>query len=341
MSENGRPEPGLYSADAVASVPVEKSVVVEPPGIEMPPPPRRRYGRWFAWLVLAFFGAALAYDAVQFLLSLFAVSTVAGIAASALLAAALAVGGVWIFDEMRRFYGMKTADRVREAAARLRGSASHGEGLALVNRILPALAGNAAARDGAVRLRAQLRQTHDGADVLNLFAREVLDPLDRQATARVARAARDTALGVAASPVGALDAVIGTVRALRMIREVATIYGLRPGTLGALRLMKRALLDGGAFGAADIAGDVVTDAMSALGLRATGMIAGKLGEGAFAAVRMTRLGLAAMQACRPIPFADEQRLVALRRGLFAQAFAGLIPRRRRQETERLPPERPA
>lgn len=331
MSENGRPEPGLYSADTVASVPVETSIVVEPPGVEIPPPPRRRHGRWFAYLVLAFFGAALAYDAVLFLLSLYAASTLAGIVASALLAAALVVGGVWIFDEMRRFYAMKTADRVREAAARLRGSASHGEGLALINRILPALSGNAAAREGSVRLRAQLRHTHDGPDVLNLFAREVLDPLDRQAAARVARAARDTALGVAASPVGALDAVIGTARALRMIREVATIYGLRPGTLGALRLMKRALLDGGAFGAADIASDVVTDVMSGLGLRATGMVAGKLGEGVFAAVRMTRLGLAAMQACRPIPFADEQRLLALRRELITQAFTGLV--RRRQEIE--------
>jgi putative membrane protein len=334
MSEAGRPEPGLYSLDAVSSVPIAKSIVVEPPPLEMPPPSRRRYGRWFAWLVLAFLGAALAYDAVLFLLSLFAASTILGLGASALLAAALAVGVVWIADEMRRFYRMRTADRVREAAARLRGSASHAEGLALINQILPALRGNIAVHDGSMRLQAQLRNAQDGADVLDLFAREVLAPLDKQAAARISRAARDTALGVAASPVGALDAVIGTVRALRMFREVATIYGLRPGTLGALRLMKRALLDGARFGTADLASDVFTDAMSGLGVRATGMIAGKLGEGVFAAVRMTRLGLAAMQACRPIPFADEQRVAALRRELVTQVFTGLVPRRRRQETDR-------
>ncbi len=337
MSGNGRPEPGLYSLDAVETVAVEKSVVVEPPPVEMPPPARRRYGRWFAALALAFFGAALAYDAAQFLARLFAFSTVAGMAAAALLAAALAAGCVWIFDEMRRFYALRTADNVRDAAARLRDSASHAEGLALINRILPALRGNIAAHDSSVRLQALLRQTHSGADVLNLFAREVLDPLDRQAAARVSRAARDTALGVAASPVAALDAVIGTVRALRMIREVATIYGLRPGTFGAFRLMKRALLDGAGFGTADIASDVFTDVMSGLGIRATGMVAGKLGEGVFAAVRMTRLGLATMQACRPIPFADEQRVTALRRELVTQVFTGLIPRRRKAEAERLPP----
>lgn len=338
MSETGRPEPGLYSLDAVDTVAVERSVVVEPPPVEMPPPARRRYGRWFAYLVLAFFGAALAYDAALFLASLFAFSTIAGIAASALLAAALATGAVWIFDEMRRFYALRNGDRVRDEAARLRESASHAEGLALINRILPALSGNIAAHDSSVRLQALLRQTHGGADVLNLFVREVLDPLDRQAAARISRAARDTALGVAASPVGALDAVIGTVRALRMIREVATIYGLRPGTFGALRLMKRALLDGASFGAADLASDLWTDVMSGLGLRATGIVSGKLGEGVFAAVRMTRLGFATMQACRPIPFADEQRVAALRRDLITQVFTGFIPRRRRPEADRLPPK---
>jgi putative membrane protein len=338
MSESERPEPGLYSVDAVSSVPIEKSVVLEPPGVEIPPPTRRRYGRWFAYLVLAFFGAALAYDAVRFLQTLFDASTVAGIAASVLLAAALVTGVLWIFDEMRRFYAMRTADSVRAAAARLRGSASRDESLALVNRILPALRHNVAAHDRSARLRERLRHTHDGADVMNLFVREVLDPLDHQAAARISRAARDTALGVAASPVGALDAVIGTVRALRMVREIATIYGLRPGTFGAMRLMKRALLDGASFGAADLASDVWTDLVSGVGLRATGMVAGKLGEGVFAAVRVTRLGLATMQACRPIPFADEQRLAALRREMVTQVFTGLIPRRRRQELEPTKPQ---
>lgn len=331
MSESDRPEPGLYSTAAVASVPVEKSIVVEPPGIEIPPPTTRRYGRWFVYLVLAFFGAALAYDAVQFLWSLFGVSTIAGIAGTALLGAAVAIGMLWMIDEIRRFYSMKIADRIRASAARLRGSASRVESLALVNQILPALKGNAAAHESSVRLQARLRNTHDGADILDLFVREVLDPLDRQAAARVSRAARDTALGVAASPVGLLDAIIGTVRALRMIREIATIYGMRPGTFGALKLMKRALLDAGSFGAADLASDVWTDIMSGVGLRATGMVAGKLGEGVFAAVRITRLGLATMQACRPIPFADPQRLAALRRELATQVFTSLVPRRRREE----------
>lgn len=337
MSETGRPEPGLYSVDAVSSVPVEKSIVLEPTGVEIPPPAKRRYGRWFAYLVLAFFGAALAYDAVRFLLSLFEISTVLGVAGAALLTAALVVGVIWIFDEMRRFFAMRSADNVRAAAARLRDTASHAEGLALINQILPALRGNVAAHERSVRLQERLRHTHDGADVLNLFVREVLDPLDHQATARISRAARDTALGVAASPVAALDVVIGTVRALRMIREIATIYGLRPGTFGAIKLMKRALLDGGSFGAADLASDVWTDLLSGAGLRATGIVAGKLGEGVFAAVRVTRLGLATMQACRPIPFADEQRLNALRRDMMTQVFTSLVPRWRRQPLKAAPP----
>jgi len=341
MSENRGPEPGRYKASEFASVPVAQPALADPHagalGNEIPPPRRRRYGRWFVWLAAAFLAVALVYDAVAFVWNLFALSTIAGTAAAALLAAALIAGVVWIVDELRRMYGLKAADRFRATAARIRGSASRGEGLAIVNALAPSLRANEAARAGLVRLQAILRASHSDADVIGLFVREVLDPLDRQAAARVSRAARDTAIGVAASPVGLLDAVIGIARALRMIREIATIYGLRPGTFGSLRLLKRVLLDGAGFATADLASDAWTEIIGGLGSRVTGMVSGKLGEGVFAAVRMTRLGLAAMQACRPVPFADEQRLGAMRRELIAQVFTGLIPGRRREETAPMKP----
>jgi len=337
MSENGgpagAPEPGRYKTGEIGSMPVVGPRLVAPPppagtavpGNEMPPPRRFRFGRWFLGLAIGFLLIALIYDAVAFVLGIFLWSNIAGIAVGALLAAALVAGVIWIVDELRRMYGMKAADRFRWRAARLRGSTSRGEAIAIVNAVAPSLGGNEAARAGLVRLQSYIRASHSDADVLDLFVREVLDPLDRQAAARISRAARDTAIGVAASPVGLLVAVIGIARALRMIREIATIYGLRPGTFGSLRLLKRVLLDGAGFASADLASDAWTEIIGGLGSRVTGMVSGKLGEGVFAAVRMTRLGLAAMQACRPVPFADEQRLSRLRRELIGSVFTGLVP----------------
>lgn len=336
MSDPSGPKAGRYKESEFASVPVAPPAIANTTvaaGTEIPPPRRRRYGRWFAWLAASFLAVAMIYDAVAFVWRFFVISPFAGAAAGALLAAAMVAGIVWIADELKRYYKLKAADRFRVNVARLRGSTSRGEGLAIVNAIAPSLRANEASRAGLVRLQEILRSSHSDSDVITLFAREVLDPLDRQAAARVSRAARDTAIGVAASPVAMLDAVIGIARSLRMIREIATIYGLRPGTFGTIRLMRRVLLDGASFATADLASDAWTEIIGSLGGRVTGIVSGKLGEGVFAAVRITRLGLITMQACRPVPFADEQRLGALRRELIANVFTGLIPGRRREETE--------
>jgi putative membrane protein len=325
MSESAAPEPGRYKVTEFASVPVARPSIAEAIGAGMPPPAPRRYGRWFLALALGFLAAALGYDAASFVLTLFAISPALGTAGAALLAAALVVGIVWIADELRRYRALASAERLRAAAARLRGSASYGEGVKLVKEMAPALSRNAVAREGLVRFEAILRGGHTDADVLSLFAREVLDPLDRQAVERVAGAARATALGVAASPVGLLDAVIGIYRGLRMLREIATIYGLRPGTFGSWRLFKRIVLDGAGFAAADLVGDVWSELMSAVGGRATGIVSAKLGEGIYAAQRMTRLGVAAMQSCRPIPFADPGRAMALQREAATKLMRSLLP----------------
>jgi len=328
MSEERGPKPGFYEPHEFSSEPAAPTLV---PSLvaEPPPPPRRRYGRWFAYLALAFFGAVLAYDAARFLWSLFAFSFVAGAAATALLAAALVMGAIWIGNEIRMLRALDVADRIRAATGALRNDTGHGAAAEWIARIAPAVRSNAAAREGMSRLREMLSDVHTNAEAIALLEREVVEPLDRQASGAIARAARDTAIGVAASPVAILDAVIGIVRALRMIRAIATIYGLRPGTFASIRLFKRALLDGASFATADIAGDAWTEVLGGLGSRLTGFVSARLGEGVFAAVRMTRLGLTTMQACRPIPFAGDQRLSAMRHELFKQSFAGLIPGARR------------
>jgi putative membrane protein len=337
MSARPGPKPGFYEPEEFASEPAAGAPLVPALASVPPAPRRRRYGRWFAYLALAFFGAVLAYDAAQFLWSLFAVSYLAGALGSALLLAALVAGVVWIAHEVRSLRALGVADHLRTDSAALRADPGHGRAIDWIARAAPAARANPAAREGMSRLRDMLSDVHTNAEALALFEREVVEPLDRQASAAIARAARDTAIGVAASPVALLDAVIGIARALRMIRAVATIYGLRPSTLSSLRLLKRALLDGAGFATADIAGDAWTEVLSGLGSRVTGFVSARLGEGVFAAVRMTRLGLTAVQACRPIPFAGDKRLASLRQDLVKQAFAGLLPSRRREEAENAKP----
>lgn len=146
----------------------------------------------------------------------------------------------------------------------------------------------------------------------------MLQPLDERAQAIIVRAARDAAIGVSISPIAALDVAITIWRSLRMIRDIAGVYGFRPGAAATLSLARRMFVTAAANAALDIAGTMWGEH---LGGRVAGVLSAKLSEGIITAVRTARLGLATIEACRPLPFAEDQRpgLAQLRK----QVLAGL------------------
>jgi putative membrane protein len=95
-----------------------------------------------------------------------------------------------------------------------------------------------------------------------------------------------------------MDGVLVIWRGLRLIRRIAELYGMRPGTLGTLRLWRRVALDAGSVAAADVVVATMTDALfsSPLG----GALAGQASGSAIAAQRMLRLSVAVARSCRPI-----------------------------------------
>lgn len=138
----------------------------------------------------------------------------------------------------------------------------------------------------------------DAATVRSLLRAGPLVQLD-VATAEAGRAAALQVLAATAvSPWPGLDGVIVVWRGVRLVRQVARLHGLRPGTLGTLRLFRRVTMDAGAVIAADIAVSALSEAVfnSPVG----GALAGQATGSAIAARRMLRLSHAVAQACRPV-----------------------------------------
>ena len=72
-----------------------------------------------------------------------------------------------------------------------------------------------------------------------------------------------------------------------------------------------------------VTADVVGDVLGAhVGGRLAGLVSGKLAEGVFAGVRTARLGLLAIEQCRPLPFAADDRPNL--RQLVSQSLGSLI-----------------
>lgn len=106
----------------------------------------------------------------------------------------------------------------------------------------------------------------------------------------------------AAAPSPALDVMLVIWRGWRLVRQVAEVFGLRPGGIASLVLMRRTLAAAAAVGGTNLAVDTAMRAVvSHPWMR---HIAGEAAAAGVAARRMVVLARAASVACSPLPPAD-------------------------------------
>ncbi len=112
-------------------------------------------------------------------------------------------------------------------------------------------------------------------------------------------AAMQAVAGVAAMPSPGLAAVFIAWRGLRLIRQIADVYGVRPGFLASMGLVRRTAIAAGSVAGAEIATNAAAHAL--LSNAMLQHVAGDMAGAGLAARRMLVLGRAAADACSPLP----------------------------------------
>ena len=102
---------------------------------------------------------------------------------------------------------------------------------------------------------------------------------------------------------------------LRMLRLLAGLYGGRPGFLGSLRMLKLVIGHIIATGGLALTDDLLGQFLGQDILR---RLSRRLGEGAFNGALTARVGAAAVEVTRPLPFLDATPLRA--RDFVAELF---------------------
>lgn len=135
-------------------------------------------------------------------------------------------------------------------------------------------------------------------DRLRLAERLLLEPLDDQTHRIIARRAKRVTLLTTVTPIAALDVVFVAAQNIAMLRELASLYGGRPSTLATLRLSRLVLMHLAVAG-----GLALSDNFFHLfvGKGIIGKLSARFGEGAVNGILTSRIGLAAVDVCRPIP----------------------------------------
>lgn len=157
----------------------------------------------------------------------------------------------------------------------------------------------------------------DATDRLTIAEQELLAPLDRNARRIVANGAKQVSMVTAVSPRAIVDLAFVLYACARMVRQIAALYGGRPGLFGFLRLSGNVLSHLAVTGGIAV-GDGIIQQVMGLGLAAR--VSAKLGEGVLNGLLTARVGLAAIEVCRPLPF------VAVEPPRFSDVASGLFDR---------------
>ncbi len=233
-----------------------------------------------------------------------------GWAAFGLLALAAFSALVIIMRELWALFRLRRLGKLRQAA----DDAARKEDTDLAKQVTADLQALYRSRPDLAWARARLKENESqfmsANEALSLSERELMTPLDAEARQVIATAAKRVSLVTAISPVAILDMIVVAAQNMRMLRSIATVYGVRPGTFGLIKLARMVVTHIALTGGIALGDDLI---QQMIGHRLMAKLSARLGEGLFNGALTARVGLATIEVCRPLPFikADPPRLRTL------------------------------
>ncbi|MFZ1106966.1 MAG: TIGR01620 family protein [Rhodomicrobium sp.] len=227
-----------------------------------------------------------------------------GWAATILLAVAVFAFVMILAREVAGLYRLAAINAVRKRAEAALAAENATEARAATADIRAVLEERRELADGIARLVKHERDIMDARQVLTLAERELLLPLDKIARTTVGTSGRRVSMATALSPAAVFAVGFVAYENFRMLRNLAGIYGGRPGLLAMLRLMRmiagHLAVTGGIAFTDDILGQFVGHGM-------TSRLSRRLGEGLINGGFTIRIGIAAVEVLRPLPYIEAKQ----------------------------------
>ncbi|MEM0899131.1 MAG: TIGR01620 family protein [Pseudomonadota bacterium] len=275
---------------------------VQNENVELIVPPRKKRFRLFGWIVSILFtilSIAFGLWLEQLVITLFERNPLLGWGALGLIGLLALLVLIVIIREITAIMRLKS---IASLHSDIRASIEAGDDKALkkaANRLEQHYILDPRTAVGREKLRQQSGEVIDGADRIILAEKALLSSLDDQARDIVMQSARRVSVVTAVSPRAFVDIAYVLFENVRLIRVLSEHYGGRSGGFGTLRLLRSVLGHLAVTGTVAV-GDTLVQQL--LGQGIASRVSTRLGEGVINGIMTVRIGISAMDVCRPAPF---------------------------------------
>lgn len=257
-------------------------------------------GSWAIWAFGALFSFVISVSAWDFVTSLLVRNSVLGAVAFILVTVAIFVALIMAAREWAAFARMARLDHLRQRASAARDAHDLPAARSVADALVQLYSARPDLAWGRARLAERRGDLMDADGLLDLTEIELLTPLDQAARREIEASARQVAIVTALVPLALADVATALFANLRMIRRIAALYGGRSGTLGSWGLLRRVFSHLLATGALALGDDLIH---TVAGGGVLSKLSRRFGEGVINGALTARVGVAAMELCRPMPFA--------------------------------------
>ncbi|MCF2872404.1 YcjF family protein [Octadecabacter sp. G9-8] len=263
-----------------------------------------RLARWFWGLLVSLVSFFVGVAAWDFVMGLLERAPILGWVAVGLTGLFCAVLMLITLRELAAFGRLRRVDRIQSGAADALADGNLRAARAVTSQISALYRNRDDTSWGRREFSDRQGDVLDADALLGLAETTMLTPLDARARLEVEAAARQVATVTAIVPLALADVFTALTANMRMIRRIAEIYGGRSGTLGSWRLTRQVLSHLVATGAVAVGDDLIG---SVAGGGVLSKVSRRFGEGIINGALTARVGVAAMEVCRPLPFTVESK----------------------------------
>lgn len=251
----------------------------------------------FTLALSSLLAAAVVSEITRLLSWGFEINSLLGWTLSSIIAVTAISGSVWVWSGLRGLRQLKQTENFHKRAAELKSQHTQGEAAGLLKEIDQFYADNSANAVFKQAIR-QVDSAYNDKEIIEYLSKHALQEQDEAARKCVSRYSIQSGLLVAVSPYASFDMLLVGWRNLKMLREITNIYGISPGAMTQLSLLKKVLHNIAFAGVSEI---TIHASSHILGSSLTASLSAKAGQGVGAGLFTARSGIQAIKLCRPLP----------------------------------------